>query len=246
MPSLQGRTASHPDRRPADVAGESHSRSRRQDRPSAGRLRSDLAALGLAIATRPAVRRQVRAEIRAQFEAFRATGLALDHVNAHRHYHLHPTILSEILAIGADYGARALRTPVEPLAGSAARWSRRPGRRSRSSDGAMGGGDAAAGPQGRLGSRADRVFGLAWSGAMTEPRLAGLIRNLPAGAARKSTLHPATAADSTARPGATPIADELAALLSAQCAAARRSSARARARRLRRLHRRRSAIGGET
>jgi predicted glycoside hydrolase/deacetylase ChbG (UPF0249 family) len=81
--------------------------------PSAGRLRSDLASLGLAIATRPAVRTKIRSEIRAQFEACRARGFVLDHVNAHRHYHLHPTILSEILAIGADYGARALRTPVE-------------------------------------------------------------------------------------------------------------------------------------
>ena len=39
----------------------------------------------------PRVRRQLAAEIRAQFEAFKATGLQLDHVNAHRHFHLHPT-----------------------------------------------------------------------------------------------------------------------------------------------------------
>ena len=45
--------------------------------PLAGRLRNDLASLGLAIATRPSVRVQIRSEIRAQFEDYRATGLAL-------------------------------------------------------------------------------------------------------------------------------------------------------------------------
>ena len=81
----------------------------------ADRLRTDFAAYGIAIMSNPSVRRQLRAEIRAQFEAYRTTGLALDHVNAHRHYHLHPTVLSEILAIGRDYGMRAIRVPIEPM-----------------------------------------------------------------------------------------------------------------------------------
>ena len=62
---------------------------------------------------RPAVRRQLASEIRAQFEAFAATGLSLDHVNAHKHFHLHPTILSLILSIGRDFGLRAVRLPLE-------------------------------------------------------------------------------------------------------------------------------------
>ncbi len=157
---------------------------------ASGRLRTDLAAYGLAIMTRPSVRRQVRREIRAQFEAFRATGLALDHVNAHQHYHLHPAILAETIAIGRDYGLRALRVPVEPLAllraveptrrplaaSIAAPWAALSARRAR-----------------RAGlTVADRVFGLAWSGAMTESRLAALLRNLPAGRT-EIYLHPATA-----------------------------------------------------
>ena len=48
-----------------------------------GRLRTDMARLGLDICVRPAVRAQLRAEIEAQFRAYHATGLALDHVNAH-------------------------------------------------------------------------------------------------------------------------------------------------------------------
>ena len=40
-------------------------------------------------------------------DAFRATGLALDHVNAHKHFHLHPTIAALILRIGPRFGMRA-------------------------------------------------------------------------------------------------------------------------------------------
>lgn len=63
----------------------------------------------------PKVRRQLAQEIRAQFVAFRASGLELDHVNAHNHLHLHPTILGLILSIGREYGLRAVRVPDEPI-----------------------------------------------------------------------------------------------------------------------------------
>lgn len=64
---------------------------------------------------RPGVRRQLEAEIRAQFETFERTGLQLDHVNAHNHMHLHPTILALILKVGREFGLRAIRLPHEPL-----------------------------------------------------------------------------------------------------------------------------------
>jgi hopanoid biosynthesis associated protein HpnK len=180
----------------------------------AGRLRTDLAAYGLAIMIRPRVRRQLRGEIRAQFEAFRATGLVLDHVNAHQHYHLHPAITADILEIGREYGMRALRVPFEPRAllraveptpptavtRLAAPWTALMRARGRAAGLAI----------------ADRVFGLAWSGAMTEGRLAGLIARLPAGRT-EIYLHPATAAEF---PGSAPgyrYRDELSALLSPVC-----------------------------
>ena len=47
---------------------------------------------GMRFFFRPPARRQLAAEIRAQFAAFAATGLTLDHANAHKHFHLHPTI----------------------------------------------------------------------------------------------------------------------------------------------------------
>jgi hopanoid biosynthesis associated protein HpnK len=61
----------------------------------------------------PHVRKQLAREIRAQFEAFAQTGLTLDHVNTHKHFHLHPTVLGLILAIGREYGMKAMRLPFE-------------------------------------------------------------------------------------------------------------------------------------
>jgi hopanoid biosynthesis associated protein HpnK len=79
-----------------------------------GEFSSHLVRTGFKYFFYPDIRRQLEAEIRAQFEAFRKTGLALDHVNAHNHMHLHPTILRLILKVGKDYGLKAVRLPNEP------------------------------------------------------------------------------------------------------------------------------------
>jgi hopanoid biosynthesis associated protein HpnK len=62
----------------------------------------------------PGIRAQLEAEIRAQFAAFAATGLRLDHVNAHRHMHVHPTVFGLVLRIGREYGSPPVRIPREP------------------------------------------------------------------------------------------------------------------------------------
>ena len=80
-----------------------------------GTFRDSLGAAGFHYFFHPRARRQLTAEIGAQFEAFRATGLTLDHVNAHNHLHLHPTISAIILSIGRQFGMRAVRLPYEPL-----------------------------------------------------------------------------------------------------------------------------------
>jgi hopanoid biosynthesis associated protein HpnK len=136
----------------------------------------------------PAVCAQLRAEIEAQFRAFQATGLALDHVNAHKHFHMHPQIASAVIATGRRYGARALRVPHEPRAVMArvepdahgfpalvAPWTRLLAARARSN--------------GLLAP--DQVFGLAWSGAMSAGRLRRLIPLLPDGLT-EIYFHPAT------------------------------------------------------
>jgi len=156
---------------------------------SDGRFRSDMTMLGAEMFLRPKVRRQVATEIAAQFEAFQATGLALDHVNAHKHFHLHPTISGLILEIGRRFGIRAARVPAEPRTILALA---EPGMKSRS--------DYVLLPWAAiLKSRFEKagllvpqsVFGLAWSGAMTARRLAALLQHLPPGL-NEIYLHPAT------------------------------------------------------
>jgi hopanoid biosynthesis associated protein HpnK len=83
-----------------------------------GEFETRLVRAGVRFFFRPGARRQLEAEIRAQFEAFRATGLRLDHVNTHNHMHLHPTVLRLLLEVGREYGLRAVRVPHEPALAS--------------------------------------------------------------------------------------------------------------------------------
>src|SRR3981189_1019005 len=80
-----------------------------------GRMNSRMFVNGVRFFAFPGVRRQLEAEIRAQFAAFARTGLTLDHVNMHKHFHLHPTLLEMLLRIGREYGVTAVRVPDEPL-----------------------------------------------------------------------------------------------------------------------------------
>jgi hopanoid biosynthesis associated protein HpnK len=79
-----------------------------------GEFSNDLVASGIRFFFKRGIRSQLEAEIRAQFEAFRETGLHLDHVNAHNHMHLHPTVLALIVKVGKQFGLRAMRVPYEP------------------------------------------------------------------------------------------------------------------------------------
>jgi chitin disaccharide deacetylase len=64
---------------------------------------------GLAYFFKRDLREQLRAEIRAQFEKFHATGLPLDHVNGHLHFHLHPAIFKILMDDSEKFGIRHLR-----------------------------------------------------------------------------------------------------------------------------------------
>jgi hopanoid biosynthesis associated protein HpnK len=154
-----------------------------------GHFRTNMALAGANFFFRRHVRDQLAAEVEAQFAAFHATGLPLDHVNAHKHFHLHPTIAGLILSIGRRYGLAAARAPVEPLdvlariepvtngiAGRiAAPYARSVATRFRNAGLTV----------------PDRVFGLAWSGHLTRARVAGLIDQLPPGLT-EIYCHPAT------------------------------------------------------
>jgi hopanoid biosynthesis associated protein HpnK len=162
-----------------------------------GRFHASMLRTALAIAASSAARRQLAAEIEAQFAAFAATGLSLDHVNAHKHFHLHPMIASAILRIGPRFGMRALRTPVEPGTPLAMRWW-----------------------AGLLAGRArgtgltvnDRVVGLAWSGAFDSARMRQAVGALEDGLT-EIYCHPATSDTWAGQAPGYRYRDELAALV---------------------------------
>ena len=58
---------------------------------------------------RPDLRPQLEREIRAQFERFRVTGLPLDHVNGHLHFHLHPVVFGILMRHARDWGITHFR-----------------------------------------------------------------------------------------------------------------------------------------
>ena len=76
-----------------------------------GQLDNNLVRTGIMMFFDPGTKKQLEKEIRAQFEAFKATGLKLDHVNAHNHMHLHPTVFDLIIKIGKEFGITAIRIP---------------------------------------------------------------------------------------------------------------------------------------
>jgi hopanoid biosynthesis associated protein HpnK len=178
-----------------------------------GRMGEDMLLRGARYFASAAARKQLEAEIRAQFLAFAHTGLPLDHVNAHKHFHLHPTILGILIRIAREFGARAMRVPNEPL------WFAARNRRWR----------AAAGGtlltpwlmlmRHRLRVAGifhnDCVFGIAQSGSMDEVQLLAILARLPPGVT-EIYLHPATTSGTAvaASMRAYRHADELAGLLS--------------------------------
>ncbi len=187
---------------------------------SRGRFGNSMVRDGVRFFALPAVRRQLEAEIRAQFQAFADTGLPLDHVNAHKHFHLHPTLLEMLLRIGAEFGVPAVRLPREPA------WvTRRAG-------GAIAG-PAVAGllspwlaimrrrlKAARI-AHNDYVFGMSDSGSMVEARLLEALQSLPDGVT-EIYLHPAVESGAAIAPSMSGYrhADELAALLSPRVRAA--------------------------
>ncbi len=160
---VRGRPVLAPERIPDLVDGD-------------GRFDGNLVRAGFRYYFLPRVRRQLAAEIRAQFEAFQATGLVLDHANAHNHMHLHPTVLRLIVDIGREFGLAAVRLPHEPGGGIfLAPWIALMKRRLR-----------------RTGLRFnDFIFGIRDAGRMDGDALRRIIATLPDGVS-EIFLHPAT------------------------------------------------------
>jgi hopanoid biosynthesis associated protein HpnK len=156
-----------------------------------GQFPSNQLMLGINYCFRPSIRRQLESEIRAQFEAFARTGLVLDHVNAHKHMHLHPMVGAMMLRIGREFGLTRLRVPAEPPAvmracgepvsvGATAMfvWTRLLRHQAARAGVAVN----------------DHCFGVAWSGHMTAVRVRRLLARLPDGDS-ELYFHPATGRD---------------------------------------------------
>jgi hopanoid biosynthesis associated protein HpnK len=156
-----------------------------------GLFPSEQARLGFRYFFRPAVRQQLAREIRAQFAAFAATGLTLDHANAHKHMHLHPIVGRMMIEIGREFGLRSVRIPAEPPAtlgqlGASAgiddralyAWTRLLRHQARAAGMIVN----------------DHCFGIAWSGHMTRERVRRLLDHLPNGLS-EIYFHPATERD---------------------------------------------------
>ncbi len=152
---------------------------------------SDQAARGYRYFFDPRARHELASEIAAQFQSFAATGLALDHANAHKHMHLHPTIGRMLIDVGRRHGLRAVRVPAEPASplracgnrptfGAAALrlWTRQ--LRARVARAGM--------------ITTDHCFGLAWSGGMSTALVSRLVERLPPGTA-EIYFHPASRRD---------------------------------------------------
>jgi hopanoid biosynthesis associated protein HpnK len=178
-----------------------------------GRMDDAMFSRGVRYFVSRSVRGQLAAEIRAQFSAFARTGLALDHVNVHKHFHLHPTILGFLIQVARECGARSVRVPDEPcwFAARGAKW-------------AAVASVALLTPwvllmKHRLRAAGifhnDRVFGIAHSGAMDEGQILAVLSRLPSGVT-EIYLHPATVSGSAIAKTMPDYrhADELAALLS--------------------------------
>jgi hopanoid biosynthesis associated protein HpnK len=158
-----------------------------------GRFSTNPVKFGTALYFSADLRRQAEAEITAQFEKFRTTGLSMDHVNGHQHFHMHPVVAKITAKLAAAFGRPPIRIPVEPmLASYGATPERFFGRL-----GSQVFYTAQARPLRRRAKSAglptnDYVFGLNDTGAMIETRVLNLIDNLPEGVS-EIYFHPATA-----------------------------------------------------
>jgi hopanoid biosynthesis associated protein HpnK len=159
---------------------------------SDGRFSTDAVKFGTALFFSSELRRQAEAEIAAQFEKFRRTGLAMDHVNGHLHFHMHPVVSRMIAKLAPSFGHPPVRIPVEPFVASYSATSDRFFDRLTSWLFFL--------AQTRLlrrrvlaaGSRVnDYVFGLNDSGAMVETRVLQFLDRLPSGIS-EFYFHPAT------------------------------------------------------
>jgi hopanoid biosynthesis associated protein HpnK len=82
---------------------------------AAGNFSNHPVASGIRYFFRTELRPQLEREIEAQFERFRRTGLPLDHVNGHLHFHLHPVVFGILMRRAGDWSIAHFRLTSDSL-----------------------------------------------------------------------------------------------------------------------------------
>lgn len=177
-----------------------------------GNFSNNPEAFGFKLFFSPEMRRQAEAEITAQFERFEKTGLVMDHVNGHHHFHMHPVVTDAIAKLAPKFGSPPVRFPVEPFGPSLQAGGDKPIRR-------FFNWAFYAGLTHRMRKKLqsvdlklnDHVFGVTDTGGMTEDRILAYLDHLPEGIT-ELYAHPAMGGDG--RPESYPSFEEYQGLIS--------------------------------
>jgi predicted glycoside hydrolase/deacetylase ChbG (UPF0249 family) len=96
--------------------------------PKTGCFRTSLTAFLLRLFTGRISSAEIEAEAAAQIRLLQSKGLALTHIDTHKHTHMFPAVLRPVLRAAGAAGIRAIRNPFEPAwavrATAGASWAR--------------------------------------------------------------------------------------------------------------------------
>jgi hopanoid biosynthesis associated protein HpnK len=149
------------------------------------RFRGSLKQFALAAVRKQIAAKEIEREVEAQVRKIQSSGIALTHVDSHKHTHMFPHVLRPLLRAARACGIRAVRNPFEPMRswpsgmilGTPGLWLR--------SAGVMAFGIFAAEfhraikEQGMAST--DGTIGIAVTGLLDQPKLSQLLEALPEG-----------------------------------------------------------------
>src|SRR5690348_16794264 len=81
----------------------------------APRFRTSLKQFALAAVRRQIAAEEIQQEVEAQIHKIQSCGIALTHLDSHKHTHMFPHILRPLLRAAKACGIHAVRNPFEPL-----------------------------------------------------------------------------------------------------------------------------------
>lgn len=79
------------------------------------RFQESLARFALRAVAGQLDQKQIEHEVTAQIKKLQTAGIAVSHLDSHKHTHMFPVVLRGMIAAAANCGVRAIRNPFEPL-----------------------------------------------------------------------------------------------------------------------------------